>query len=513
MPKRIETAHKICANPWAIFLPLTQSKYEFPQSANSKSQSANSGYGVFLFSFALFENNIQNNLKKRIMKKIAISILLALVYGGIYSQDHGGNHSQQEGSDDAKWNVYGNQSDADDFLGTKNNFPINFRTNNTLRMSLGANGILNLNNLAGPSNRLLQTDAIGNIIPFNLGNNTDVLYGNGSWGALPAPPPSFWSPVPGSSTNIFTNNNVGIGTNNPQALLHVAGNMQLDGDLILNQPSSPIQGSAFDIMAMDQNTKKMVHMNLLSFVSNIIPSLYAPVATQLCPVLVNQNDPNLVTYPGSRPTWQIDPSFNGSMYTTCANVGIDVTNPLYPLHVGGSGYFQGNAGIGGPPTSVTKLVLGNFATNQSNQEFIRCNTSTGSPFIVDNVGAVTSNTRITCHNIVITNSLAIQISGVNQFKVDNRGFLSCRDVLVTLGPIPDYVFEKEYDLKPLNEVEKYVTENKHLPNVPSATEMKEKGTTLGELELKLLEKVEELTLYSIKLEKRINEMEKQLSKK
>lgn len=68
--------------------------------------------------------------------------------------------------------------------------------------------------------------------------------------------------------------------------------------------------------------------------------------------------------------------------------------------------------------------------------------------------------------------------------------------------VPDYVFEKGYKMQSLPELEAYVKENKHLPGVPSAKEM-EKGVDLSEMNLKLLKKVEELTLHMIEMDKDI----------
>lgn len=68
----------------------------------------------------------------------------------------------------------------------------------------------------------------------------------------------------------------------------------------------------------------------------------------------------------------------------------------------------------------------------------------------------------------------------------------------------DYVFEPEYKLLPLNEVETYIKKNKHLPNVPSANEVAKNGIDVGTTTAKLLEKIEELTLYMIELKKELN---------
>ena len=80
--------------------------------------------------------------------------------------------------------------------------------------------------------------------------------------------------------------------------------------------------------------------------------------------------------------------------------------------------------------------------------------------------------------------------------------------------MPDYVFDPDYKLRPVEEVEKYVREQRHLPGIPSAEEFKENGLEVDQMVSKLLEKIEELTLYVIdlkkensKLEERVNQLE------
>jgi hypothetical protein len=85
----------------------------------------------------------------------------------------------------------------------------------------------------------------------------------------------------------------------------------------------------------------------------------------------------------------------------------------------------------------------------------------------------------------------------------------CTEVLVdAVANWPDYVFGKDYKLMSLSEVEKSIKENNHLPGMPSASEAESNGVLLGEMQKKLLEKVEELTLYTIEQEKQINELKK-----
>jgi hypothetical protein len=68
--------------------------------------------------------------------------------------------------------------------------------------------------------------------------------------------------------------------------------------------------------------------------------------------------------------------------------------------------------------------------------------------------------------------------------------------------VPDYIFAKDYKLKTLQEVEEYIERNNHLPEIPSAQEIEKNGLMLAEMNMGLLKKVEELTLYMIQQEKK-----------
>ena len=93
-------------------------------------------------------------------------------------------------------------------------------------------------------------------------------------------------------------------------------------------------------------------------------------------------------------------------------------------------------------------------------------------------------------------------------KLAVKGKIHAEEVKVDLSvPGPDYVFKEDYDLKSLEEVQNYIKANGHLPNIPSAEEMEENGIELGEMNMKLLEKIEELVLYTIKQEIKIEKLE------
>ena len=95
------------------------------------------------------------------------------------------------------------------------------------------------------------------------------------------------------------------------------------------------------------------------------------------------------------------------------------------------------------------------------------------------------------------------------FECCQAGQVKAKSIKVTLSGWSDFVFDEDYQLPSLSELEDYVKANRHLPDIPSAKEVEENGVDLGEMNAKLLQKVEELTLYVIDLQKQIDELKKQ----
>jgi hypothetical protein len=92
------------------------------------------------------------------------------------------------------------------------------------------------------------------------------------------------------------------------------------------------------------------------------------------------------------------------------------------------------------------------------------------------------------------------------YKLAVAGNIHAYEIVVETG-WSDYVFADDYKLMPLTEVEAHIKEHKHLPGVPSAKDVAEKGVSVGQMESTLLAKVEELTLHLIEQEKRIQKLE------
>lgn len=93
-----------------------------------------------------------------------------------------------------------------------------------------------------------------------------------------------------------------------------------------------------------------------------------------------------------------------------------------------------------------------------------------------------------------------------------NGTVRAKEVLVDVNIGADHVFNSGYNLKDLSEVKSFIEENKHLPDIPSEKEMQEKGLNMNEFQIKLLQKIEELTLYVIKQQKEMDEQQKEIYK-
>lgn len=93
-----------------------------------------------------------------------------------------------------------------------------------------------------------------------------------------------------------------------------------------------------------------------------------------------------------------------------------------------------------------------------------------------------------------------------------NGKLIAKEIEIKINTGADFVFEPNYNLKPLSEVEDFININKHLPDIPSEKEMLENGLNINEMQIKLLQKIEELTLYVIDLKKENEEQSKRIEK-
>lgn len=174
---------------------------------------------------------------------------------------------------------------------------------------------------------------------------------------------------------------------------------------------------------------------------------------------------------------------------------------------------------GDPVSNVLKMIDGTIISKKMETETIKIGTS-------DDINGYTLQANILGESkwvdlwrrsnegvIHSSDAVGIGTSNVGNHKLVVAGSINAKEILVTeTVPGSDYVFESDYSLMPLHELESFVKENKHLPEVMSAKEFAENGYNLGEMDDVLLRKVEELTLYVIQQQKEIEELKSIIKK-
>ena len=184
----------------------------------------------------------------------------------------------------------------------------------------------------------------------------------------------------------------------------------------------------------------------------------------------------------------------------------DTTLLLHSFGNGGDAPAYLNLWASEPGSTYNGTGIGNNIRNypDGNKAFGRFNPQRGGSYIrllensilfstVDNSGAATE---------------AIIIGTDGNVAVSNK--LEAKEVKISNTPTADFVFAEDYNLPKLEEVEKHIKENKHLPEIASAKEMEKEGVNVGEFQIKLLQKIEELTLYTIEQNKQLKLQQKEI---
>lgn len=193
------------------------------------------------------------------------------------------------------------------------------------------------------------------------------------------------------------------------------------------------------------------------------------------------------------------------------NVGIGTEQPRHMLHVVGGNIMISKSSTKAPGSTNGSLYFGsNISDSNPNGkwgiEYIDQDGAYGLNFWQPTTTSNIANNYV----LFLKDNGNVGIGTSNpQAKLAVNGSILAKSIRVSTVATywPDYVFSSDYELMSLEELEKYISDNKHLPGIISSAEVEAQGDIdLGEINTKLLEKIEELTLYIIDLQKQIDEL-------
>ena len=372
---------------------------------------------------------------------------------------------------------------------------------------------------------LVASPATGLII-YQTDNTPGFYFYNGSgWVQISTGgATSYWS---ANGTHIFNNNigNVGIGASNPQTPLHIY-NASADEFIRLegNNPylgfrptggslKTYVQGYGDDLLvgtAFGNPTGRIMFYNNNVTNMTILPNGNVGIGT-ITPG-APLSFPNLV---GNKISfWRNDATHD---------FGIGINSGVMQLYTAGQdkiAFGWGNANAftetvaihSGTGLLIYPNLLGNkisFWRNGPNNDFgIGINSGVMQLYTAgqDKIAFGWGNANSFIERISFytgTGQVGINTTNVAGYQLAVNGNVRAKEVVVETG-WADYVFEKNYKRPSLTELETFIQLNKHLPNIPTAKEIEEKGLHVGDVQKRMMEKIEELTLYIIELKKEID---------
>jgi len=202
-------------------------------------------------------------------------------------------------------------------------------------------------------------------------------------------------------------------------------------------------------------------------------------------------------------------------FPTSGSVGIGTTTPLAKLEVRGGNFLVKNlSNVVGEsvPMISQSLSFGNYTTYGTSINTMTESSdfnSYGLQFFTQEtyLKELTEKMRISANG-----NVGIGTTSPQAKLAVNGNILATEIKIKTDIAVPDYVFEPEYKLNTLKEIEGYIKENKHLPEIPSAKQIKEEGLDVAAMNLLLLKKIEELTLHLIEKDKMMKQVVDRLEK-
>ncbi len=294
------------------------------------------------------------------------------------------------------------------------------------------------------------------------GHNNSLSYFGGSSGGT-----SYWDI---SGTNIFNNNtgNVGIGTSSPQFKLDVSGNTRLSG--------TPITVPGFNGTLTSGGSLR---------IQNSVNNFFLKIDGGI----IQSEKANTQSSGSTASVLAINP--HGGF------VGINTTvasSPLsFPNVLGNKISFWNAAATADYGIGLQSGTLQIYTAGQDQIAFGYGNSANFTKTMTYYPGSA---------------QLGINCLPQVGYQLAVDGKIKAKEIVVELAGWADYVFEEDYKLPSLENVEQHIKANKHLPGIPSAVDIKKQGLSVGAVQTKMMEKIEELTIYLIEANKRIQQLEK-----
>lgn len=195
---------------------------------------------------------------------------------------------------------------------------------------------------------------------------------------------------------------------------------------------------------------------------------------------------------------------NGVIWTD-QKVGVQTSTPEFTLDVNGSLGLANNTGIF---VRRSNNLLHEVISMDPNNDIVFNRASINEDYPSSVIFGLGRGRNIDFRNADNVNLMRI-VEDTGNIYVDGK--ITCTEVEVKMDVWPDYVFADHHSLMPLYEVERYILENRHLPDVPAGPKVLEHGIELGHMSAILLKKVEELTLYLIQISKENEDLRQRIS--
>jgi hypothetical protein len=306
---------------------------------------------------------------------------------------------------------------------------------------------------------------------------------------------SFAQWTTGTNINNTNTGNVGIGITNPGTKLAV---VDASGT------------SQVSVASFSNSTNSSYTTITASGSSSVVPSWVN--GSQILEFVPYSTGSSIVSaYTGSL-LFQTNGRNNRMAIDPNGNVGIGTTNPISKLSILGVGGDVSD--IKGNPTGNVGVSVQNLGSGSAQYRFLNSSgVEKGAITLVNSLETGGHGTLVFFDgtgNVLNLNNGNVGIGTLSpDAKLAVKGTIHTQEVKVDLQvPGPDYVFNDDYKLITLTEIKDYVTKNHHLPEIPSASQMAKDGINLGDMNTKLLKKVEELTLYAIDQQKQLTEQQK-----